>query len=106
MRTVVSLRFSRAVPSLALLSALLFPLHPRAAETTNQLSRFEFTEPEMGMPFRFVLYAPDQEIAQAAAQAAFHRVAQLNEIMSDYETDSELNELSRTSGQGKAVPVS
>jgi FAD:protein FMN transferase len=77
-----------------------------AQETSGALQRFEFTEPEMGVPFRIVLYAPDAETGQAAARAAFNRVAQLNEVMSDYETDSELNELSRTSGQGKAVRVS
>lgn len=70
------------------------------------LKRFEFTEPEMGVPFRMVLYSPEASAAQAAARAAFDRVAQLNQIMSDYETDSELNELSRTAGQGKAVHVS
>src|ERR1019366_9763266 len=77
-----------------------------AQETSGALQRFEFTEPEMGVPFRIVLYARDAETGQAAARAAFNRVAQLNEVMSDYETDSELNELSRTSGQGRAVRVS
>jgi FAD:protein FMN transferase len=81
-------------------------LCPSAQESSSALQRFEFTEPEMGVPFRIVLYAPEAEAAQAAGRAAFNRVAQLNEIMSDYETDSELNELSRTSGQGKAVHVS
>jgi thiamine biosynthesis lipoprotein len=60
----------------------------------------------MGVPFRIVLYAPTAQKAAAAAEAAFRRVADLNQIMSDYETDSELNELSRTSGKGMPVPVS
>jgi thiamine biosynthesis lipoprotein len=60
----------------------------------------------MGVPFRIVFYASDGPSATNAATAAFARVAELNRIMSDYETDSELNELSRTAGQGKAVPVS
>ncbi len=76
------------------------------AETAPDLQRFEFNEPEMGMPFRIVLYAPNAEMANRAAKAAFARVAQLNQIMSDYETDSELNELSRTSGHDQAVHVS
>lgn len=80
---------------------------PAAPEQKDaSLMRFEFTEPQMGVPFRIVLYAPDLATAQSAAQAAFARVAQLNEIMSDYETDSELNELSRTSGQNRQVRVS
>src|SRR5262249_10806183 len=77
-----------------------------AEEPSAVLERFEFNEPEMGVPFRLVLYATDLSLGEAAARAAFKRVAELNEVMSDYETDSELNELSRTSGQGKAVPVS
>ena len=59
----------------------------------------------MGVPFRLVFYAPDAVQAEQAARAAFDRIAELNQIMSDYETDSELNELSYTSGSGRAVPV-
>lgn len=71
-----------------------------------QLKRFEFSKPQMGAPFRIALYARDQAQAEAAAQAAFRRVEELNAILSDYETDSELSQLSRTAGSGKAVPVS
>lgn len=81
-------------------------LLPCLAESPEALRRFEFVEPQMGVPFRIVLYAPDAEKAEAASKAAFQRIAQLNEIMSDYETDSELNELSRTSGKGTPVRVS
>jgi len=72
----------------------------------RQAARFEFSKPQMGAPFRIVLYAPDAAHAGAAANAAFQRVESLNQIFSDYETDSELNALSRTAGSGKAVPVS
>jgi thiamine biosynthesis lipoprotein len=64
------------------------------------LERFEFEQPEMGVPFRIVLYATNAEKAQGAAEAGFRRVAELNAIMSDYETDSELSVLSRTSEEG------
>lgn len=60
----------------------------------------------MGLPFRIVLYASDEPAAQSAADAAFKRIAQLNDILSDYDYDSELSQLSRTSGQGRDVPVS
>jgi len=60
----------------------------------------------MGVPFRMVLYAPDQPTAHAAAEAAFARISQLNDIMSDYDPDSELSRLSRTSGKGRAVKLS
>ena len=60
----------------------------------------------MGLPFRVVLYAQSETIANSAARAAFARVAELNRIFSDYEDDSELTRLSRTAGSGRAVPVS
>ncbi len=68
--------------------------------------RYEFQQPEMGVPFRIVLYAPSQNAAEGAAAAAFQRVKQLNDIMTDYDSDSELSRLSQTSGQDKEVEVS
>ncbi len=59
----------------------------------------------MGLPFRIVLYAPDKISADAAAEAAYARIKQLNDILSDYDTDSELSRLSQTSGSDRAVPV-
>ena len=70
------------------------------------LTRFEFSEPQMGLPFRMVLYAPDSSSADAAARAAFDRISELNGILSDYDTDSELSRLSRTAGEGRAIPLS
>jgi len=68
--------------------------------------RYEFQQPEMGVPFRIVLYAPTQNTAEGAAAAAFQRIKQLNDIMTDYDSDSELSRLSQTSGQDKEVQVS
>jgi len=70
------------------------------------LNRFEFTEPQMGVPFRIVLYAPDRARAEAAARAAWARIAALNAVMSDYDSDSELSRLAATAGSGQAVPLS
>ncbi len=83
---------------LVMLSAMV-----RAEET---LRKFVFEKAEMGLPFRVSLYAPDEAAAKVAADAAFARIAVLNSIFSDYEPDSELSRLSRSAGQGKAVPVS
>lgn len=70
------------------------------------LLQFEFEQAQMGIPFRMLLLAPDYASAEAAAKAAFQRIETLNQILSDYETDSELSQLSRTSGKSNAVPVS
>ena len=69
------------------------------------VARFEFDRPEMGLPFRIVLYAPDAEHARTASEAAFSRIAQLNAILSDYEEASELSLLSQSSGSHRSVPV-
>ena len=76
------------------------------ATPRKPLSRFEYTQPQMGLPFRVVLYATDKQSADAAARAAFARIRQLNDTLSDYDTDSELSRLSQTAGQNKVVPVS
>ncbi len=69
-------------------------------------SRYEFTEPQMGLPFRIVLYSKNDSEAKAAAAAAFARVKQLNGILSDYDPESELSQLSQSSGTGQRVKLS
>jgi thiamine biosynthesis lipoprotein len=70
------------------------------------LRRFEFTQVEMAVTVKIVLYYADAETATAAAKDAFSRVHALNGILSDYDPESELRRLCDTSGEGKAVPVS
>ena len=70
------------------------------------LARYAFSHPQMGTEFRIVLYAPDSALAGRAAAAAFRRIDTLNQRLSDYLSDSELNRLSATAGTGQAVPVS
>ena len=68
--------------------------------------RFAFEAVEMGTLFRVTLFAANKETAETAAAAARARVAALNATLSDYLPESEINRLSSTSGQGKAVHVS
>jgi FAD:protein FMN transferase len=70
-----------------------------------ELQRFEFTQIHMGTLFRIVLYAPDAATAKKASDAAFARIAQLDDIMSDYKTTSELMQLCKKAG-GDPVPAS
>src|SRR5688572_24464362 len=83
----------------ALLSAM------GACAAPGARGRYEYERPQMGTVFRVVMYAPSQGAADAAAEAAFARVDELNKTMSDYEPESELNRLSRTAGAGRAVTV-
>lgn len=50
--------------------------------------------------FRIVLYAPNQETAARASQAAFDCVTRLDGIMSDYRATSELSLLCQKAGSG------
>lgn len=92
--------------SFALLSSfLLIFLEACATPGNPTLTRYEYTRPEMGVRFRIVLYSPDELTADSASSAAFARIKELNAIMSDYEYESELSRLSRTSGKGMDVPL-
>ena len=71
-----------------------------------QLIRFRFAGTEMATPVRIVLYAPEAGAADAAAEAAFARIHQLNGIFSDYDPQSEARWLCVTAGQGTDVRVS
>jgi FAD:protein FMN transferase len=86
--------------------ALVVLLAGCATKLIPQLTRYEFERPQMGVPFRIVLYSPSAEVATNAAEAAFKRVSELNDIMSDYEYDSELSKLGRTSGTHTKVKIS
>lgn len=55
--------------------------------------RREFRELHMGMEVRIVLYAADEVRARSAARAAFDRIEELENIMSDYRPESELRQL-------------
>jgi len=76
------------------------------ARCGEHLEKFAFEKAEMGVPFRITLFAQSEAAAKEAAEAGFARVEALNHIFSDYEDDSELTQLSRTSGSGRAVKVS
>ena len=76
----------------------------RAAEAP--LGRFESTQPQMGVPFKLILYATDQQAAKGAFDAAFARIAELNGMLSDYDRHSELSRLSRMAPTQQPVTVS
>jgi thiamine biosynthesis lipoprotein len=63
--------------------------------------RYEFSLPRMGTIFRIELYSAEPATAAKAAEAAFARAEDLEQIMSDYREDSELMRLAR---QGASAP--
>ena len=59
------------------------------------LQPYESVEPHMGTLFHIKLYARNVDQARSAFQAAFARIGQLDEMLSDYKPDSELNRFCR-----------
>lgn len=59
----------------------------------------------MGVQVTITLYAPNQSTAERACRAAFERIAELEQAMSDYRADSELMRLCARAG-GEPVHVS
>ena len=74
--------------------------------TANAQRKYIYEEPKMGSPFTITIFTNDSLPASDAAKAAFKKVDSLNEILSDYIYNSEINRLSRSSGSGKYIPLS
>lgn len=60
----------------------------------------------MGSPVKITLYSATEPTANRAVDDAYRRIAELDQILSDYKPDSELSQLSATAGAGRSVPVS
>ena len=78
------------------------PPLPAAAATAGPDARpgepFEFRRIVMGAPSRLVLYARDPDEADAAASAAFARLGEIEEALSDWMPASEVRQLPTTAG--------
>lgn len=77
-----------------------------AAATDEHLERFRESRPGMGSTFEVIVYAPSEDAAKRGLDAAFARIEQLNQIFSDYESESEACRLSHAAPMPEAVPVS
>ena len=94
-------------PAHALICVCGFALLPHKYALADAAEKkFTFEAVEMGTLFRITLFAGDEKAAEAASTAARKRVAELNATLSDYLPESEINRLSLTSGQGRAVRAS
>lgn len=79
--------------SVLVVALSLLPSMARARPLNLPLRRFEYSLPRMGTIFRIEMYAPDSAQASKAAEAAFARAEDLEQIMSDYRPGSELMQL-------------
>jgi thiamine biosynthesis lipoprotein len=60
--------------------------------------RFQFQEMHLGTAVQIILYAPTAEVAEKAAKEAFASFRAIQEIMSDYDSESELSLLCESRG--------
>ena len=88
MRAAHCLKFSLAISILAGLMTAC-----SSTQSGAGLQRFEFKQPHMGTLFTITLYAPDETKAREASDAAFAKIAALEQMMTDYNPDSELMQL-------------
>ncbi|MBM3985458.1 MAG: DUF1080 domain-containing protein, partial [Planctomycetes bacterium] len=72
----------------------------------GELRRFEYRKVIMAIEARIVLYAPDDETADAAASAAFAELERLDGVFSDYREDSELMRLCTDGAIGRDLELS
>lgn len=72
----------------------------------DELERFEFTRIRMGIPFNITVYADDEAAVNSAADEAYLRIKELNDVFSDYHPQSETNQLVKNAVPGVPVKVS
>lgn len=72
----------------------------------SQLQRFSYTQSKMGSPFTIILYCADSGQATKVAATCFALVDSINQQLSDYLPNSEVNRLCSRSGTGEWVSVS
>lgn len=76
-------------------------------QASEVMKAYAYESPQMGVPFRIVLYTDQGEShADRVAFLTWERIAALNAILSNYETESELSRLGYASGQGVWTTVS
>jgi thiamine biosynthesis lipoprotein len=72
----------------------------------QSLSRFTFSEAIMGTEFRIVLYGADAAAVERAVAAAMLRGREIDSLLSDWRSDSELSRLARLAGADTCVAAS
>ena len=92
------------IRKVAVLSIVLFTACA-AVPDESVWQRYEFNEPEMGVDFELKFYALDKSTAHRAVREVYGRIEALNAIFSDYDSNSEVNRLTRQP-VGRPVKVS
>lgn len=75
-------------------------------EPQTEPTKYVFDRIRMGVPWQLQIYADDPKQALEASELAFDRVKELDRILSDYDPDSELNQLCSNALPGQPTTVS
>lgn len=86
---------------LTILSILLFTV-----STAKTQERYEFAAGKLGTVCKIIFYATDSTFAYNASQKAWKKIDELNDILSDYNENSEIRRLADSSGIGREIQVS
>jgi thiamine biosynthesis lipoprotein len=97
MFSVAFLWFSSVLSGSAVAEEVSPESTPRSIAVTEILEGYETTFPAMGSTMSIVAYAPNEAQATKAFEEAQQEVERLNSIMTDYESDSELNRFVKSS---------
>ena len=87
-------------------SLLFFLLTGLLAPQENDLQRYKSTRPLMGVEFSIIVYAENEEIAKQAIDDAFEEIAAIDQSLSDYRPQSEINLLCESAPHESPVKVS
>ena len=79
---------------------------PPVCEKANRLERFQAKHSAMGVSFQIDCYAANQETAEKAIKAAFERVDQIDQRLSNYRSNSEISRLKKNTKAGQRIPIS
>jgi len=74
-------------------------------QAAGAATRVQYRQIHMGVQVRMAVYAADRQAADAACRAAYGRIAELDDALSDYRPTSELRQLCARAG-GPPVKVS
>jgi len=91
--------------SVGILVGILVGIDSAFGAAKPRLERFQDVQVHMGTKFQLVVYAQDTIQAEAAFEKAFSRIATLDGLLSDYQPESVISQLSAASPTRRTVPL-
>lgn len=87
-----------------MVNALAVLLASMSATRADDLELFQFREVHLAVDVELRVYAAEEAAAKVAAEAAYARIDELNRIFSDYDAESEVSRLARSTEPTKVSP--